>query len=98
MLLSTSVTGQYAAVQVQGTPLHEWRSMAVLRSCAALQSVLQPACSAEEPPFCLQEIFDNILDRNLTWPADEDCEVSEECKDLVDRLLTLNPRERLGHR
>ena len=46
----------------------------------------------------LQEIFDNILDRNLTWPADEDCEVSAECKDLVDRLLTLNPRERLGHR
>eukprot|EP00891_Asterochloris_glomerata_P002182 jgi/Astpho2/2182/e_gw1.00040.212.1_t len=53
------------------------------------------------PPFNAdtpEEIFDNILDRNLTWPADEDCEVSEECKDLVDKLLTLNPRERLGHR
>ena len=46
----------------------------------------------------LQEIFDNILDRRLKWPTEEDCGISEECKDLVHRLLTLNPRERLGHR
>ena len=74
--------------------------------CLHAMAVLHNNCSSAACPFGrgaalpphLQEIFDNILDRNLTWPADEDCEVSEECKDLVDRLLTLNPRERLGHR
>ena len=44
----------------------------------------------------LQEIFSRILDRELTWPEDE--EVTPECKDLVDRLLQLDPCHRLGHR
>ena len=44
----------------------------------------------------LQEIFGRILDRQLTWPEDED--ISPECKDLVDGLLQLDPCERLGHR
>ena len=44
----------------------------------------------------MQEIFSRILDRQLTWPEDE--EVSPECRDLVDRLLQLDPFERLGHR
>ena len=43
-----------------------------------------------------QEIFSHILDRQLTWPEDED--VSPECKDLVDRLLQLDPCDRFGHR
>lgn len=43
-----------------------------------------------------QEIFSHILDRQLTWPEDED--VSPECKDLVDRLLQLDPCVRFGHR
>lgn len=43
-----------------------------------------------------QEIFSRILDRQLTWPEDED--ISPECKDLVDRLLQLDPCDRYGHR
>lgn len=45
---------------------------------------------------CLQEIFSRILDRQLTWPDDED--ITPECKDLVDRLLQLDPCDRFGHR
>ncbi len=44
----------------------------------------------------LQEIFSHILDRQLTWPEDE--EITPECKDLVDRLLQLDPCDRFGHR
>lgn len=43
-----------------------------------------------------QEIFSRILDRQLTWPEDE--HISPECKDLVDRLLQLDPCDRFGHR
>lgn len=46
----------------------------------------------------LQAIFENILNRNLSWPDDPDSDVSEECKDLIDKLLQPNPEERLGHR
>lgn len=34
----------------------------------------------------------------MTWPDDEDSDISEECKDLIDKLLEPNPEERLGHR
>jgi len=50
------------------------------------------------PPFSADtanEIFDNILMRRLSWP--EEASVSDEAKDLVDRLLDLNPDTRLGH-
>ena len=43
-----------------------------------------------------QEIFDNILDRHIEWPAEED--LSLECRDLIERLLTTDTRQRLGHR
>ena len=43
-----------------------------------------------------QDIFDNILDRDITWP--EEAEMSTQCRDLVDQLLTIDPRERLGRR
>lgn len=43
-----------------------------------------------------QEIFDNILDRNITWPDDSD--MSDQCRDLVDQLLSIDPRDRLGRR
>ena len=46
----------------------------------------------------LQAIFENILNRNLAWPDDPDSDISDECKDLIDRLLQSNPEERLGHR
>jgi len=52
------------------------------------------------PPFNAdtpEEIFDNILDRRITWPDDEE-EMSPECRDLIDKLLTPNPMKRLGHR
>ena len=55
-----------------------------------------PACMSHCARPILQEIFGRILDRQLTWPEDED--VSAECKDLVDGLLQLDPCERLGHR
>eukprot|EP00475_Leptophrys_vorax_P017654 TRINITY_DN24259_c0_g1_i1.p1 TRINITY_DN24259_c0_g1~~TRINITY_DN24259_c0_g1_i1.p1 ORF type:complete len:291 (-),score=20.27 TRINITY_DN24259_c0_g1_i1:273-1085(-) len=50
------------------------------------------------PPFNAptpQQIFDNILNRNITWPEVPD-EMSYEAKDLIDRLLTFDESERLG--
>jgi len=51
-----------------------------------------PPFNAETPP----EIFQNILDRNLEWPSEED--MSPECRDLIERLLRIEPDERLGSR
>ncbi|OLL22743.1 Serine/threonine-protein kinase ppk18 [Neolecta irregularis DAH-3] len=52
------------------------------------------------PPFQSQtpeEVFDNILHRRIDWPEeDPDCCVSEEAKDLMSRLMTLDQKERLG--
>lgn len=69
-------------------PCRPW----VLRD--ALTLLLSYLCPAHRtfrtttlPPAC----------RNISWP--EGCEeVSAECRDLVDRLLTLDPKQRLGHR
>ena len=50
-----------------------------------------------EVPFLSQSetaTFQKILSLDFTWP--EDIEVSIEAKDLVERLLKLNPRDRLG--
>lgn len=38
--------------------------------------------------------FDNILNRTLEFP--EEADLSHEAKDLIDRLLKVNPIERLG--
>lgn len=51
-----------------------------------------PPFNAETPEL----IFNNILDRNITWPGPED--MSPECRDLIDKLLNPNPLRRLGHR
>jgi serine/threonine-protein kinase RIM15 len=51
------------------------------------------------PPFHAgtpDEVFENILARKISWPDDSDVEVSPEAKDLINKLLTLDPRERLG--
>ncbi|KAN0035417.1 hypothetical protein ACTA71_004686 [Dictyostelium dimigraforme] len=40
----------------------------------------------------VQETFQNILQRNISWPED----MSPEAKDLIDKLLALDPRQRLG--
>lgn len=50
------------------------------------------------PPFHAdtpERVFENILSRKIDWPED-DSEVSEEAKDLMSRLMCLDPSERLG--
>ncbi|KAI8632285.1 hypothetical protein F5Y19DRAFT_358449 [Xylariaceae sp. FL1651] len=50
------------------------------------------------PPFHADEadqVFENILARRITWPDDEDM-VSPEAKDLMNRLLCIDPQQRLG--
>ncbi|PSR82198.1 hypothetical protein BD289DRAFT_488560 [Coniella lustricola] len=51
------------------------------------------------PPFHASEpeqVFANILARKLHWPAEDEDEVSPEAKDLINKLLCIDPRERLG--
>ncbi|OVA11207.1 Protein kinase domain [Macleaya cordata] len=50
-----------------------------------------PPFNAEHP----QTIFDNILNRNIPWPRVPE-EMSFEAQDLIDRLLTEDPNQRLG--
>ncbi|OAL74665.1 AGC protein kinase [Trichophyton violaceum] len=51
------------------------------------------------PPFNAStpdEVFENILHRRINWPDEADELVSREAKDIMERLITVNPRERLG--
>lgn len=51
------------------------------------------------PPFhgeTPDQVFENILARKIAWPDEEDCEVSPEAKDLMNKLLCMDPQERLG--
>lgn len=53
------------------------------------------------PPFHADtpdEVFQNILARKIHWPADddEDYDISDEAKDLMNRLMCSDPAERLG--
>ncbi|KAK2796146.1 rim15, signal transduction response regulator [Onygenales sp. PD_12] len=51
------------------------------------------------PPFNAQtpdEVFENILHRRINWPEQADELVTPEAKDLMNKLMTLNPEERLG--
>ncbi|XP_048329873.2 probable serine/threonine protein kinase IREH1 isoform X5 [Ziziphus jujuba] len=50
-----------------------------------------PPFNAEHP----QTIFDNILNRKIPWPRVPE-EMSPEAHDLIDRLLTEDPNQRLG--
>lgn len=52
-----------------------------------------PPFNAEHP----QTIFDNILNRNIPWPRVPD-EMSPEAQDIINRLLTEDPNQRLGAR
>ncbi|XP_010549040.1 PREDICTED: probable serine/threonine protein kinase IREH1 [Tarenaya hassleriana] len=52
-----------------------------------------PPFNAEHP----QQIFDNILNRKIPWPRVPE-EMSHETQDLIDRLLTEDPHQRLGAR
>ncbi|CAK4031521.1 Serine threonine- kinase cek1 [Lecanosticta acicola] len=57
-------------------------------------------CLYGRPPFNAEtpeEVFQNILSRNIHWPEeDEEDAVSEEAKDLINKLMCLDPQERLG--
>ncbi|OTB02102.1 hypothetical protein M426DRAFT_74794 [Hypoxylon sp. CI-4A] len=49
------------------------------------------------PPFHADEadhVFENILARKITWPDEDD--ISPEAKDLINKLLTIDPQQRLG--
>ena len=51
------------------------------------------------PPFhgdTPERVFENILARKIDWPEDEDSSVSEEAKDLMIKLMTIESRDRLG--
>lgn len=51
------------------------------------------------PPFHAEtpdQVFENILARKILWPDDADCPVSPEAKDLMNKLLSINPSQRLG--
>lgn len=51
------------------------------------------------PPFNAEtpdQVFENILARRIDWPTDPDVQASEEAKDLIDKLIRLDPRERIG--
>lgn len=50
-----------------------------------------PPFNAEHP----QIIFDNILNRKIPWPNIPE-DMSYEAKDLIDKLLTEDPNQRLG--
>ena len=50
-----------------------------------------PPFNADSP----QEIFENILARNIGWPPVPD-EMSEEAFDLINRLLEMDPKKRIG--
>lgn len=57
-------------------------------------------CLYGRPPFNAdtpEEVFQNILTRNIRWPPeDEDDPVSENAKDLMNKLMCVDPKERLG--
>ena len=57
-------------------------------------------CLYGRPPFnddTPKKVFQNIQARKIAWPTEDDGDaVSEEAKDLVDRLMCLDPRDRLG--
>lgn len=52
------------------------------------------------PPFHddeAEQVFENILARRIQWPDENECEpVSGEAKDLINKLLCMQPRQRLG--
>ena len=52
------------------------------------------------PPFHAatpDQVFDNILNRKIDWPAEEDeSDVSADARDLMNKLMCLDPSQRLG--
>lgn len=51
------------------------------------------------PPFHAdtpEKVFANILARNIDWSPEDVCLVSDEARNLMTRLMTIDPKERLG--
>lgn len=51
------------------------------------------------PPFHgdnPDQVFENILARKIDWPNQEEYPVSKEVRDLMERLMTVDPKARLG--
>lgn len=51
------------------------------------------------PPFHAptpEEVFENILMRNIQWPPDSELPISSSAKDLIDKLLCVDQDKRLG--
>ncbi|KAI9847353.1 MAG: rim15, signal transduction response regulator [Sclerophora amabilis] len=51
------------------------------------------------PPFHAptpDKVFESILERRIAWPDEEEDPVSPEVKDLMNKLMCTNPRDRLG--
>jgi serine/threonine-protein kinase RIM15 len=51
------------------------------------------------PPFnadSTDAVFENILNRRIAWPEELDILVSDAAKDLINKLIQLDPRQRLG--
>ena len=51
------------------------------------------------PPFhgeTPEKVFENILARKISWPDDDEVEVSAEAKDLMNKMLCMDPKQRLG--
>ncbi|CAD6570511.1 MAG: hypothetical protein ASARMPRED_003767 [Alectoria sarmentosa] len=51
------------------------------------------------PPFhgdTPEKVFENILARKIDWPEDVESSVSEDAKDLMTKLMTIESRDRLG--
>ena len=51
------------------------------------------------PPFHAdvpEKVFENILARKIDWPPEDHCLVSDEARHLMTRLMTINPKKRLG--
>lgn len=51
------------------------------------------------PPFNAatpDEVFENILQRKINWPEDPEEYTTPEALDLMNKLMAINPRERIG--
>lgn len=51
------------------------------------------------PPFHAdtpEKVFENILARKIDWPDEAECPVSDDAHDIMERLMTIKPKERLG--
>ncbi|KAF2019886.1 putative response regulator receiver RIM15p [Aaosphaeria arxii CBS 175.79] len=56
-------------------------------------------CLFGYPPFHADTpdaVFQNILSRNIDWPDEDEAEVSDDAKDLMNRLMCTDPSKRLG--